>query len=119
MRPATAWQQAVHDVQDRFIGPPSQHVHDNAADANDRHEVILARSSFRHVERIVHYFERAWTPEQIIGYLYSTSMPVRSLLGDQRSAFERAVTDTLRGFEKNDRFIEPVALEVLIARQEP
>jgi hypothetical protein len=46
-------------------------------------------------------------------------LPIRHLLGDERAAFERAITDTLRGFDQGDRFIEPVALELLIARKEP
>jgi ubiquinone/menaquinone biosynthesis C-methylase UbiE len=118
VRPATAWQQAVEEVQQRFLGPTSKIRRDNVADAPERHDTILIRSSFRHVDRIVHNLERVWTAEQIIGYLYSTSVPIRRILGDQRTAFERAVTDTLRGFDHGDQFIEPVTLEVLIASKE-
>jgi ubiquinone/menaquinone biosynthesis C-methylase UbiE len=119
VRPTTAWQQAVEEVQRRFLGPTSKIRRDNVADAPERHDTILARSLFRHLDRRVHNFERVWTTEQIIGYLYSTSVPIRGLLGDQRTAFERAVTDTLHGLDRSDRFMEPVTLEVLIARKEP
>jgi hypothetical protein len=106
-------------VQQRFLGPTSKIRRDNIADAYERHDTILARSSFRHLDSRVHNFERVWTTEQIIGYLYSTSVPIRRLLGDQRMAFERALTDTLHGLDPGDRFVEPVTLEVLIARKEP
>jgi hypothetical protein len=77
-------------------------------------DTILARSSFRRIERRVHNLERVWTTEQIIGYLYSTSVPIRRLLGDQRTAFERALAETLHGLDQGHGFIEPVTLEVLI-----
>jgi ubiquinone/menaquinone biosynthesis C-methylase UbiE len=119
IRPATVWQRMVEDIQLRFVGPVSRTDRANIADTREPHESALARSPFHTLDRIVHHFERAWTPEQIIGYLYSTSLPLQRLLGDRRAAFEQAVSDTLRGLDPQGRFIEPVALEVLIARREP
>ncbi|MCO6003619.1 class I SAM-dependent methyltransferase [Actinoallomurus purpureus] len=119
VRPTTAWQQAVEEVQHRFLGPVPDIRRENVAGAHEPHEMILARSSFRHLDRIVHAFERAWTPEQVIGYLSSTSLPIRRLLGDRQTAFEGAVTEALHGLDQGGRFIEPVALEVLIARKKP
>jgi hypothetical protein len=54
---------------------------------------------------------------QIIGYLYSTSVPIRRLLGDRRADFEQAVTDALHVVDQRGWFIELVALEVLTARK--
>ena len=119
VRPVSSWQEALEEVQQRFMGPASKIRRANIADAPERHETVLARSSFRHIDRRVHNLQRAWTIERIIGYLYSTSVPIRHLLGDNRMAFERAVADTLRGLDRHEEFIEPVTLEVLIARREP
>jgi ubiquinone/menaquinone biosynthesis C-methylase UbiE len=118
VRPTTAWQHAVEDIQHHFLGPIPKIDPANIADTHEPHETVLARSAFRKLDRIVHEFERAWTPEQIIGYLYSTSLPLRRLLGDQQTAFEHAVTDTLHALDQEGQFIEPVSLEVLIARKE-
>jgi hypothetical protein len=52
---------------------------------------------------------------QTIGYLYSTSLPLRQLLGDRRAAFEQEVTDALLAIDPSGQFTEPVALEVLTA----
>jgi hypothetical protein len=60
-------------------------------------------------------FPWTWTIEQAIGYLYSTSMPLRRLLGDRRAAFEQEVSETLRAIKPAGRFAEPVALHLLTA----
>jgi hypothetical protein len=118
VRPTTAWQHAVEDMQHRFLGPIPKIAPKNVADTHEPHEAVLARSEFRKLDRIVLEYQRAWTPEQIIGYLYSTSLPLRRLLGDQQTAFEQAVTDILHTLDQGGQFIEPVSLEVLIARKE-
>ncbi|MGW5384901.1 class I SAM-dependent methyltransferase [Nocardia sp. NPDC003963] len=55
-------------------------------------------------------FQRWWTIEQAIGYLYSTSLPLRRLLGDRRTIFEHEVADTLRALDPSGRYAEPVRL---------
>jgi SAM-dependent methyltransferase len=120
VRPITAWQQAIDDIGRRFLppsfappGPLAGRM--NAAVDHRPHEEILARSPFAYVHRLVYKFERPWTLEQAIGYLYSTSLPLRRLLGDQQPAFEQAITDTLLTINPDGKFTEPVALEVLTA----
>lgn len=118
VRPTTAWQQVVEEVQHRFLGPVTEPPGEHAAAAGEPHELILARSAFRYVDRHVYEFERPWTVDHIIGYLYSTSVPIRRLLGERRSHFERAIAAALRKVDPGGWFIEPVALEVLMARKE-
>jgi len=67
------------------------------------------------VHRLVYEFTRAWTTEQTVGYLYSTSLPLRRLLGDSRAAFEQEITADLLAIDPSGQFTEPVALEVLAA----
>jgi SAM-dependent methyltransferase len=120
VRPTTAWQQAIEEIQRRFL-PPDFVAPDprpgrmNAAVDHRPHEQILARSPFRHVHRRIYESARPWAVEQAIGYLYSTSLPLRRLLGNRRSAFEQAITDALLAIDPNGRFTEPVTLEVLTA----
>ena len=96
----------------RLTGRPAGPI---LANARESHEEILARSPFRYVHRLVYEFTRVWTIEQTIGYLYSTSLPLRQMLGDRRPAFEEEVTDALLAIDPSGRFTEPVALEVLMA----
>jgi 2-polyprenyl-3-methyl-5-hydroxy-6-metoxy-1,4-benzoquinol methylase len=114
IRPTTQWQRAIEDMQTRFL-PPETLTNHTTAVAAEPHEVILARSPFRDVHHVTYEFDRPWTIEQAIGYLYSTSVPLHRLLGERRTAFEQAITDTLLAIDPNGVFIEPVALEVLTA----
>lgn len=123
VRPVTAWQQAVEGLQGRFlpvdVAPPDPlpgRMH-SAVDEFS-HEEILARSAFRQVQRRTYESARPWTIEQVIGYLYSTSLPLRRLLGDRRGEFEQAITDVLLAVDPRGRFIEPVTLEVLMATRQ-
>ncbi|MEU2092294.1 class I SAM-dependent methyltransferase [Nocardia beijingensis] len=117
IRPTTTWQQAIEEVQRTFLPPQHQHGPTPAADPRQTHEQVLANSPFRQVNRQVYEFLRPWTIEQAIGYLYSTSLPLRRLLGDQQTAFEDAVTNTLLAIDPAGHFTEPVAMEVLTARR--
>lgn len=123
VRPNSPWQQAVEDIQHRFLPPDSVRPTPlpgrmNSPADHQPHEQILARSAFRHVDRRVYEFERPWAVDQVIGYLYSTSLPLRRLLGDRVPAFEQEITDTLHMFRHNGLLIEPVTLEVLIGTKQ-
>lgn len=115
--PATAWQRTIYDVQHRFLPPGWQAAAPNVADAREPHQDVLARSAFGHVQQQTYRFTRTWTIEEVIGYLYSTSMPIRRLLGDRRAAFEHEVRDMLLAIDPAGLFAEPVALHVLTARR--
>ena len=113
--PSTPWQQAIQDIQRRFLPKEYQHAQPPAPHILQTHEQILANSAFRQVNRQVYEFNRPWTIEQAIGYFYSTSLPLRRLLGDRQAAFEDTVTEALLAIEPSGQFTEPVALEVLTA----
>jgi ubiquinone/menaquinone biosynthesis C-methylase UbiE len=115
VRPTTPWQRAIEEIQRHFVPVDQQHGSTPAADTGQTHEQVLANSPFSQVNRQVYEFLRPWTIEQAIGYLYSTSLPLRRLLGDRRTAFEEAATTTLLAIGPTGHFTEPVALEVLTA----
>ena len=111
VRPVTAWQRAVEELQPRFL-PPDELPSPSLASSGEPHESILSRSPFPNVHREIHEFTREWTVDRILGYLYSTSLPLLRLLGDRRAAFEQEVAAALLAIEPGGRFIEPVSLEV-------
>lgn len=107
------WQRAIEQVQANFL-PPNPAP---AALAGPTHQRVLADSAFRHVDRRVYEFSRTGTIDHVIGYLYSTSLPLRRLLGDRRPAVEEAITEAILALAPSGVLTEPVGLEVLIARR--
>lgn len=117
VRPATPWQHTILDVQQRFLPPDWQDRLPTVAGSHEPHQEVLARSAFGNVQQQTYQFTRIWTIEQAIGYLYSTSLPLRRLLGDGRAAFEYEVREALLAVDSSGRYAEPVDLQVLIARR--
>lgn len=117
VRPASDWQRTLEEIQAKFLGTVRRAGSGIFAPPTEPHETVLARSPFRHVERVVYEFERQWTVEQIVGYLYSTSFPIRRLLGDRRVSFEKEIIEALRTYSPDGRFVEPVHLEAIFASQ--
>lgn len=115
VRPATDWQRAIEETQAKFLGTVRRAGSGVFAPPTEPHETVLARSRFRQAERIVYEFERQWTVEQIVGYLYSTSFPIRRLLGERRASFEKEIIEALRAYSPDGRFTEPVHLEAIFA----
>jgi SAM-dependent methyltransferase len=111
VRPGAPWQRTVDAVQRRFLAPTRPPGEPASARAGESHEAVLARSAFRRVEPLTYEFSRRWTVEQVVGYLYSTSFPLRRLLGDRRPAFERALAEALGDGD----LVEAVRLQALIA----
>jgi hypothetical protein len=115
VRPTTQWQRAIEDIQNRFLPPETPTNSTNRDTTPEPHEAILARSPFRDLHHATYEFDRQWTIEQAIGYLYSTSLPLHRLLGERRPAFEQAIIETLLAIDPNGHFTEPVSLDVLTA----
>jgi hypothetical protein len=70
------------------------------------HEQVLPNSVLRQGNRHVYELLRPWAIEQAVGYLYSTSLPLRRLLGDRQTTFEKAVTNTLLAIDPTGHFTE-------------
>jgi ubiquinone/menaquinone biosynthesis C-methylase UbiE len=115
VRPATDWQRAIEETQAKFLDTAPRAVSSALVRHAESHETVLGRSPFRLTDKIVYEFERQWTTEQIIGYLYSTSLPLIRLLGDRRTSFEQEITEALRACSPHGRFVEPVHLEAIFA----
>lgn len=60
-----------------------------------RYEEALAASAFSDVEQFSIEVERTWTPDEVIGFAYSTSFASRERVGERRGAFERELRSRL------------------------
>ena len=100
VRPTTAWQQAIEEIQRHFLPPdfvPAGALPGriNAAVDRQSHKEILARSTLpTRASTDLRIPARPWTVEQVIGYLYSTSLPLRRLLGNRRRSVRTSKSPT-------------------------
>lgn len=60
-----------------------------------RFHEALAASAFSNVEQLSVEVERTWTPDDVIGFAYSTSFASRARVGDRRVEFERELRTRL------------------------
>ncbi|MEK7173120.1 MAG: class I SAM-dependent methyltransferase, partial [Patescibacteria group bacterium] len=68
--------------------------------------------------KVWHYdFQRKWTLEEVIKFLYSTSFSSRRFFGRKIKAFEQELTQKLLHIEPSGIFQEEVRLEALVAKK--
>jgi len=78
----------------------------------DRHLELLRASAFSAVEVISVEVERTWTPDELIGLCYSTSLASTERLREKVSTFEQRVRDELAPIYR-----EHVTVDAVIGRR--
>jgi hypothetical protein len=63
------------------------------------------RAAGLEVEERESVVERAWTCDSIVGFMFSTSIASRRVLGDKASTFEADLREALLEAEPSDRFV--------------
>jgi SAM-dependent methyltransferase len=76
-----------------------------------RYQEILPRSPFSEVEVFSVEVERTWTPDELIGFAYSTSSASLDRLGDRRAEFERRLRE-----QAKSSYRERVSMDAVIGR---
>lgn len=79
-----------------------------------RFEVYMKESEFSSYEEVSYSITRSWTPDEIVGYMYSTSLASLAVLGDKKALFETDLRGRLRVIEPTGRFREPVTINVMM-----
>ena len=77
-----------------------------------RYVDILPTSPFSEVEVVSVEVERTWTPDDLIGFAYSTSSASPDRLGDRRAEFERRIRQRAESFYR-----ERVSVSAVVGRR--
>jgi ubiquinone/menaquinone biosynthesis C-methylase UbiE len=77
-------------------------------------ETYLRNSQFCNFQSANFQLERAWSLDEIIGYLYSTSLASLPVLGDKKEPFEADLRKRLPEIQPDRRFVEPVNVNVMM-----
>ncbi|MBN8564617.1 MAG: class I SAM-dependent methyltransferase [Leptolyngbya sp. UWPOB_LEPTO1] len=81
------------------------------------HDVVLETAGFTQHTTIEVTFEKTWTVDSYLGYLYSTAFALPSFFGENREEFEADLKKSLLEIESSGNFTEVLSAAALIAQK--
>ena len=110
-----AWQDEVYNVAARYIselpertGPVEKY--------DDPWNELVADFAFVDIEKYVSEFEREWTPDEVVGYLFSLSFCSPSTVGEDIHEFEADVRTVLADYDR-DTFIQNAERSIITGKK--
>jgi hypothetical protein len=79
------------------------------------HEEVLAKSRFPRQESFEITFEKSWTVDSYLGYIYSTAFALPSFFGENREKFESDLKQSLLAIEPSGHFTEQLPAGGIVA----
>jgi ubiquinone/menaquinone biosynthesis C-methylase UbiE len=79
-----------------------------------RFEGYLKESDFSKYKEVSYKITRSWTPDEIVGYMYSTSLASLPVLGDKKELFEADLRRRLQEIEPTGLFKELVTINIMM-----
>lgn len=110
------WREKVMPKIEEILGERKAGISGKYSHPTKNHYEILQESHFSRLKKIEVEFDRHWTIDQIMGYLYSTSYASLPVLGNKKAQFEASIRELLESFPKDD-FVEQGIFEILIGRK--
>jgi ubiquinone/menaquinone biosynthesis C-methylase UbiE len=110
------WKQAVVQTVKKWLGEERKAgTKGTFQHPTKTFEAYFEESQFSNFTTDVITVERNWTADDIIGYMYSTSLASPPVLGDKKEPFETDLRRRLREMEKSGQFKEPATVKVMMA----
>ncbi|GAA2255651.1 class I SAM-dependent methyltransferase [Kitasatospora cystarginea] len=114
----SAWTDALRELIQTYLGPERRAGTEGTYTRTQRHrEEVLAGSPFSRIEEHVLPVVRQWTPQQVLGYLSSTSFAADRLFGNQLAAFQTQALELLDRHAEAGGLTENAEFTVLLARR--
>ena len=111
------WAHAVRSVVQEFLGEQRRAGEGVFRPSTRPYREILAESAFSQVSEVRVPVTRDWSPDTILGYLYSTSFAAPRLFGARRPDFESAIRETLAALNPEGIFGEDASFTMTIGRR--
>ncbi len=112
------WKQTAISVVKRWLGEQRRTGHAGQGVWKPLavpHEEVIAKSRFARQENFEITFEKSWTIESYLGYLYSTAFALPSFFGDNREQFEVELKRSLLEVEPSGQFTEQLTAGAIVA----
>ena len=101
-----SWQTVTKAVIQKWLGKEGRAgTVTNYSHSDERHETIIARSRFTHMQIVKFQTERNLSIDDILGGLYSTTFASKPVLGDNQPAFEEELRTSLLKINPLGRFL--------------
>ncbi|UCD08477.1 MAG: class I SAM-dependent methyltransferase [Dehalococcoidales bacterium] len=111
------WLTAAKELIRKYLGEERRAGSGTYNVASIKHELFVTESSFTKTETWKHHWVRSFTPDELIGNLYSTSMANPSVLGEKTEAFESELREALTRLDSSDVFMSEGDTEAILAWQ--
>ena len=109
------WKEAIQQTVKKWLGPERKAGTDGTyTHPVKRFETFLEESEFRNYELASFRQERVWSLDDIIGYMYSSSLASPPVLGDKKASFEADLREKLLKIEPSGRFKEPAITNIMM-----
>ncbi|WP_054711059.1 methyltransferase domain-containing protein [Bacillus sp. JCM 19041] len=109
------WQQTVQDVMEQWYGKERRAGNTTYTHPTTRHEEVIQSSPFSFDQVELPFYSYIWTPETIIGHLYSTSYGAKRFLGNRAQEFEQHLTTKLLKLNQEGQFTERIGIAIKMA----
>lgn len=110
-----AWQAAIDAVRTAWLGPERRAGSGTYTHPAERHEQLLERSAFAHIETVSWDWAVERDLDAIVGLQFSYSYCAPAYFGDDQPAFEADLRAALREANPSGDFTETIRTEALIA----
>jgi ubiquinone/menaquinone biosynthesis C-methylase UbiE len=109
------WKETIQQTVKKWLGEERKAGTEGTySHPKKRFEAFLKDSKFSKYEEVSYAIERNWSLDEIIGYMYSTSLASPPVLGDKKDAFEADLRERLLEIEPAGRFREPVKTNIMM-----
>jgi SAM-dependent methyltransferase len=116
---AEPWAIATRKCVQSFLGEKRRARSTTFSHHRRPYAEIVAESPFSNVSEAAVTVARKWTPNQVVGYLYSTTFASRDLFGEALAEFEREVHKALSDFTDAGGFLHEQAIFNIVVGTKP
>ena len=111
----TGWLAVAKEVVVEFLGSERRAAGGIYNHPTDRHEIVLARSAFGHLEQLSFSTQLELRVEQIVGLQLSSSYASPAQLGVRTNEFKNVLSERLLALEPSGVFRTELTTELLVA----
>ncbi len=116
---ALPWKQVIVQTVQKWLGAERKAGTEGTFKPPSRtFESYLNESGFSNFTTTALKTERNWTVDDIIGYMYSTSLASPPVLGDRKEPFEADLRRRLNEISPEGLFIEPVTIKIMMVSKQ-